>query len=172
MKEDRKNRLIWGALLLVGAFGCASLRNNPALGITPLAVGVIEGLIYVCFLMAMRLSDWRMAAVIAVATPIYLWAQRFLDGFMIPVDILVNMTLLGCMAVILKKKWPYWAKGLFLALPAFMVMIIGSTIAIWLVKNERIVRALIVAWNTDVYSGLSILGAALACIPFKKGKKE
>ena len=94
MTEDRRNRLIWGVLLLIGALGAASLRNNPALGIMPAAIGVIECLIFACVLTAARLSDWRMAVLISAAVPVYLWAQRFLDGFMVPVDILVNLTML------------------------------------------------------------------------------
>ena len=122
--------------------------------------------------MAVRLSDWRMAAAIAVATPVYLWAQRFLDGFMIPVEIMVNMALLGCMRVVLKIRKPYWLKVVLLSVPAFLVMLIGNTVAIWLVKDESIVRALIVAWNTEVYSCLSILGAALVCAPFERSKTK
>ena len=170
MTEERKSRLIWGGLLLVGALGCASLRNNPALGITPLAIGIIDALIFVCILTAVRFSDWRMAAVIALATPVYLWAQRFLDGFMIPVDMLINMTMLSCMGLVLKKSWAYALNVVVLAAPAFAVMLLASTMAIWIVKDENVIRALIVAWNTDAYSALSLLGAALVCAPH--GKKE
>ena len=44
MSEERKNPVIWGCMLLVCALGCVSLRNNPALGISPLAIGIIEAM--------------------------------------------------------------------------------------------------------------------------------
>ena len=170
MTEEMKNRMTWGVMLLVGALGSASLRNNPALGISPLAVGVIESMIFICIMAAVRVSDWRMAAAIALATPMFLWAQRFLDGYMIPVDMAVNLTLVGCMLLAMKNR-NYWVAVILLALPAYTVLLLGGTAAIWLVKNENLIRSLIVAWNMDVYSGLSILGAALICAPHVKKDK-
>ncbi len=158
--EERKNRIIWGILLLIGALGSASLRNNPALGIMPFAVGVIEALIFGCILCAVRFSDWRMAAVIAVVTPIYLWAQRFLDGYMISVKIAANITLIGCMLLCGCVKWAFPWKILLLAVPACAVMILGGAAALWMVKHESIIRAVIVSWNTDLYSCVSVLAAA------------
>lgn len=168
MNEERRNRLIWGFVLLIGALGCASLRNNPDIGISPLTVGIIEGMIYACVLMAARLSDWRMAALIALTLPVYLWTQRFLDGFMIPVDMLVNLTLIGCMRLAMKKGWRYAANVAVLTIPAFAAMLIAGAAAVCIVKQESVLRSLIVAWNTDVYSLLSILGAALVCAPYTK----
>ena len=172
MTEERKNRLIWGGMLLIGALGCASLRNNPALGISPLAVGVIEALIFACIITAVRIVDWRMAAVIALVTPIYMWMQRFLDGYMIPVEMLMNAMLISSMGLNLKKNWSYGVSVAVLTLPTFAVMLTASAMAIWLVKDASIMRALIIAWNTDVYSGLSLLGAALVCAPRKKDIKR
>ena len=167
MTEEKRNRLIWGALLMIGALGSASLRNNPALGISPLAIGVIEGMIFACILAAVRVSDWRMAAGIALVTPVFLWAQRFLDGYMIPVDMAVNLTMVGCMMLAMKCR-KYWINVILLALPAYVVLLLGGTTAIWLVKNENLIRSMIVAWNMDFYSGLSILGATLLCAPHAK----
>ena len=167
MTEERKNRLIWGVLLFVGALGSASLRNNPALGISPLAVGVIEGLIFACIMAAVRVSDWKMAAGIAVITPLFLWAQRFLDGYMVPAEMAVNLTMVGCMLLAMKKR-QYWIGVMLLAVPAYVVLLLGGTVAISLVKNENLIRSVIIAWNMDVYSGLSILGAALVCAPYEK----
>lgn len=168
MTEAKKNRMIWGALLLVGALGSASLRNNPALGISPLAIGVIDGLIFACILTAVRVSDWKAAVVIALVTPVYLFAQRFLEGFLIPVDMAVNLTLVIGMQLALKKGAGYWVNAALLALPAFAVLLIAETGAIWIVKDENLLRSLIIAWNADVYVGLSILGAALICAPHTK----
>lgn len=158
--EERKNRIIWGILLLIGALGSASMRNNPVLGIMPFAVGVIEALIYICILCAVRFCGWRMAAVIAVLTPIYLWAQRFLDGYMIPVEVATNLVLIGCMCLCGRVKWNFVWKTLMLALPACAVMILGGAAALWAVKHENIIRAVIVSWNTDLYPCLSVLIAA------------
>lgn len=170
MTEERRNRLICGTMLLIGALGCASMRNNPELGISPLTVGIIEGLIYACIMMSVRLSDWRMAVVTALVTPVFLWSQRFLDGFMIPVDMAVNLTMIGFMCLAMRRK-NYWLNVAMLALPAYAVMLAAGTVAIWVVKDENLIRSMIVAWNTDVYAGFSILGAALACAPFaKKGE--
>ncbi len=168
MTEEKKSRLTWGILLLVGALGCASLRNNPALGIHPTAVLVIQGLIFVCILSAVRVSDWKIALLISVVTPVYLWLQRFLDGYMVPVEILVCAVMTGLMAVLLRGRWPWWSRVLALALPTFAVMLLGSTVAIWLVKRESLQRSLIVAWNAVLYSGLGILGAALVCMPWRR----
>lgn len=167
MTDERKNRLIWGALLLVGALGSASFRNNPELGISPLAVGVIEGLIFACVMAAVRVSDWRIAAVIALVTPVFLWAQRFLDGYMVPVEAAVNLTMVGCMLLTMRSR-QYWINVILLAVPAYIVLLLGGTAAIWIVKNENLIRSAIIAWNMDVYSGLSILGAALVCAPYQK----
>lgn len=173
MTEERRNRLIWGVMLLIGALGCASLRNNPVLGIGPFAIGLIEGLIFACILAAVRVSGWRMASAIAAITPIFLWMQRFLDGYMVPVEILINMTLIGAMQMVLKKKRPYALNVVMLAIPAYAVMLLASAAAIWVVKEERIIRALIIAWNTDAYSGLSLLGAALvSTLSISQIKKE
>ena len=168
MSEERKNSLIWGGMLLVGALGCASLRNNPALGISPLAVGIIEALIYVCILMCVRLSDWRMAAAIAVITPVYLWWMQFLDAFMIPIDILVNLTLMGCMMLALRTECKGAIAVLMLAVPAFAVLLLGEAVTMGVLKQEGVGRSLVVAWNTSLYSGLSILGSALVCTPYKR----
>lgn len=173
MTEEKKNRLIWGTMLLIGALGCASLRNNPVMGIGPFAVGLIEGLIYACILTAVRVSDWRMAAVIALVTPVFLWMQRFLDGYMIPVEILIGMTLIGGMRMLLGKKRAYVLNAVMVTIPAYAVMLLASAVAIWIVKEERFVRALIIAWNTDAYSGLSLLGAALvSTLNMRHMKKE
>ena len=171
MTEDRRNRLIWGVLLLIGALGAASLRNNPALGIMPAAIGIIECLIFACVLTAARLSDWRMAVLISAAVPVYLWAQRFLDGFMVPVDILVNLTMLLFMCRVCGRMTSRLMNILLLVVPAFVVMLLGSAVALWVVKGDSFIRGLIVAWNTDLYSALSILGAAVLCTPLIEGKK-
>lgn len=169
MMDEKNNRLMWGVMLLVGALGCASMRNNPVLGISPLMIGIIEGVIYICIMSAVRVSGWRMAALIALITPVYLWMQRFLDGFMIPVEMAVNLTLIGCMGLILKSENKnYWINTAVLAIPAFAVLLLAATVAISVVKDEGIIRALILAWNTDFYSGISILGASMICTPFSK----
>lgn len=168
MSEERKNSLIWGGMLFVCALGCASLRNHPALGISPLAIGFIEALIYICIMMGVRLSDWRWSAAIAVATPIYLWTMQFLDAFMIPIDILVNLTLVGCMAVVLKFRKGWFASLLMLTLPTFAMLLLSEAVALWIVKEEGLMRAMVVAWNISLYSGLSLLGAAAVCIPGRK----
>ena len=98
--EASKNRILWGIVLLIGAINCASLRNIPAMGISPLVIGIIEGLIFVCLLAAARFSYWQMAAVIGIIVPLYLWGLRFLDGFMIPVNVLVNLSLVGGMQML------------------------------------------------------------------------
>lgn len=159
--EERKNRIIWGILLLIGALGSASLRNNPALGIMPFAVGVVDALIFVCILCAVRFSDWRMAAVIAVITPIYLWMQRFLDGYMISVRIAVNLTLIGCTLLCGRVRWAFVWKVLLTGVPVCAVMILGGAVALWIVKHESIIRAAIVSWNTDLYSCVSVFAAAV-----------
>ena len=170
MTEESKRRITWGLLLFLGALGSASMRNNPALGITPLAVAVIEGIIYMCLLYAVRLSGWKMAALIAVITPVYLWGQRFLDGFMIPVEVLVNLTLIVCMCAVLRLRWHYGFKVILLAGSAVLAMLLCRTTALWIVKEENLLRALIFAWNTDIYSYLSLLGAVLLSIPANRNK--
>ncbi|MBQ2957137.1 MAG: hypothetical protein IJE08_11820 [Clostridia bacterium] len=166
MTDERRNRIMWGIMLLVGALGSVSLRNNPALGITPFAVGVIQSAVFVCLMFAVRLSGWKMAALIAAVVPLCLWLQRFLDGFMIPVEMLVNLTMVGCMSLILGKKWHYLIRAAAVAFPVFFVMLAGSCVAIRIVKEESFVRALIVAWNMTAYSVFSILGAVAVSIPF------
>ena len=165
MNEEKKSRLMWGCMLLVGALGSISLRNNPEIGITPVAVGIVDGLVFACILMAVRVADWRMSAVIALASPVFMWSQRFLDGFMIPVEILINLTLIGSMLLIMKNRWRYVMNVAVLMLPAFAMMLLAETAAIWIVKEEKVLRALIIAWNTDVYSVFSLLGAVLVCTP-------
>ena len=173
MMDEKNNRLMWGVMLLVGALGCASMRNNPVLGISPLMIGIIEGVIYICIMSAVRVSGWRMAALIALITPVYLWMQRFLDGYMIPVEILIGMTLIGGMRMLLGKKRAYVLNAVMVTIPAYAVMLLASAVAIWIVKEERFVRALIIAWNTDAYSGLSLLGAALvSTLDMRHMKKE
>lgn len=172
MSEERRNQLIWGVMLLVGALGSASLRNNPEIGITPLAVGVIEALIYVCILTCVRISDWRISSVIAIITPVYLWVQRFLDGFMVPVEIMACMTMVLTMWTVQRLKPKYPAAAALLAVPAFVVLLLGSTIALWIVRQEGAVRSFVMAWNTVFYSGISILAAALMCAPISFKKQQ
>lgn len=167
MTDDQKNRLIWGLMLLIGALGSVSLRNNPALGITPFSVGVIQGAVFGCLILAVRLADRRIALVIAIVEPVYLWMQRFLDGFMVPVEVLVNMAVVGSVSLMLRKPWHYLVKTAAVTAFSFLILLSGSGAAIRIVKEESIVRALIVAWNMTAYSSLSILGAALLCMPFK-----
>lgn len=170
MTEELKRRITWGILLMVGALGCASLRNNPALGIQPLAIAVIEGLIYVCLLVSMRLADWRITVLTALVTPVYLWMQRFLDGFMIPVEILVNITLIGCMYAVRKHRLKYHWTVLLLIVPTILVMLLGNTAALCLVKDEGFIRSFVFAWNTDVYTFFSLIGAVLVSVPFQREK--
>lgn len=167
MSEERKNPVIWGCMLLVCALGCVSLRNNPALGISPLAIGIIEAIVYICIMMCVRLSDWRLSAVIAVVTPVYLWIMRFLDAFMLPSDILVNLTMMGSMMWILRNHRKPVVSVTALVIPAFAVLLLSEAVTLWILKEEGIGRALLVAWNTSLYSGLSILSAALVCTPYK-----
>lgn len=162
MVDERKKQIIWGVLLLIGALGSASLRNNPAFGITPFAVGIIEALIAVCLLCAVRYADWKMALVIAVVTPVYLWAQSFLDGYMVSVRIAANLTLIGCMHLIGTIRLEFIWEMLILALPACAVMVLGGAAALWMVKHESIIRAIIVSWNTELYTCMSIIAAAAA----------
>ena len=170
MTEERKHRLIWGVLLLIGALGSESLRNNPALGITPLAVGFISGAACACMLAAVRMSDWRMGALIAAATPVFLWSQRFMDGFMIPVEILVNLTMVAVMYGILRRKQQcYLISVLLLTVAGFVVLLIGGSVALWLVKHESITRAFVASFHTYMFDGFSLLGAAIVCVP--TGKK-
>ena len=161
--EASKNRILWGIVLLIGAINCASLRNIPAMGISPLVIGIIEGLIFVCLLAAARFSYWQMAAVIGVIVPLYLWGLRFLDEFMIPVNILVNLSLVGGMQMLKKKPLPYLLGVTVLSAVGYVVLFFGSTAAIWIVKRESIVRTLLEAWNTNVYCIFSLLGAAALC---------
>lgn len=167
MTEERKHRLIWGVLLLIGALGSESLRNNPALGITPLAVGIISGAACACMLSAVRLSDWRMGALIAAIIPVFLWAQRFVDGFMVPVEILVNLTMVAVMHMLLSKRHGYLLKVLVLAASGFAVLLAGGAVALWLVKRESIARAFVTSFHTYMFDGFSLLGAAIVCTPFK-----
>ncbi len=165
--EERKNRIIWGILLLIGALGSASLRNNPALGITPFAVGVIDALIFVCILCAVKFSDWKMAVIIAAATPIYLWMQRFLDGYMILVKIAANLTLVGSMCFTMTNKTKSSAfvwKCAVITLLTCAVAFLGGAVALWIVKHESFIRSFIVSWNTELFSCLSILGAVIVSL--------
>lgn len=168
MTEERKRRFIWGCMLLIGALGSASLRNNPALGITPLAVAVIDALIYICLLLTVRFSGWKMAVFTALITPVYLWAQRFLDGFMIPVDMLVNLALIGSMYLALKAKINYYLQVILLTAAGILAMLISGTAVLWIVKEDNLIHSFLIAWNTNIYSYFSLLGAALLSTPFHK----
>ena len=165
MSEEHKKPVIWGWMLLACSLGCVSLRNNPALGISPLAIGVIEAIVYICIMMCVRLADWRLSAVIAVVTPVYLWIMRFLDAFMLPSDILVNLTMMGCMMWSIRSQRKPVVSVVMLVVPAFAVLLLSEAVTLWILKQEGIGRALLVAWNTSLYSGLSILSAALIFLP-------
>ena len=167
-KETDKSRIGWGLMLFFGAVACASMRNNPQWGMSPLAIGLIEGLVFVCILLAVRYSCQYTGILIGVLVPIYWWLLSFQDGFMVPVEMLTNLMLVFGMNWVLPKKWNSWLKVLLVTGAAFAVTILGSTAAIWIVKKESVVRSLIEAWNTDFYVGLSLLGAAAVCTPHKK----
>lgn len=164
--SDNKRRILWGSLLIIGALGVASLRNNPALGITPFAVALIEGTIYMFFLSGVRLSNWKMAAINALIVPVYLWKQRFLDGYMVPIDMLVNLTMVACMCMVLHLQTCYPVSVLLLFVPSVLAMLLGGTVALWLVKEKSLLRSFIFSWNTDIYAYLSLLGVTLICAPF------
>lgn len=168
MTEERRNSWVRGCLLLVSALGCISLRNNPMLGISPLAIGTIEALVYVCIAMCVCLSDWRMAIVIAVIVPVYLWTMRFMDAFMIPVNVLVNVVIVGSILAVVHFQPCYAVSVLILTFPAFFTLLLSETFALWMLKHEGLKRAFIAAWNTSIYSGLSISGAALISAFFRK----
>lgn len=170
MNSDNKHRILWGSLLIIEALGVASLRNIPALGITPLAIALIEGMIYMFFLSGVRVSSWKMAAINALIVPVYLWKQRFLDGYMVPVDMLVNLTMVACMCIVLRLQTRYPVSVLLLFVPSVLVMLLGGTVALWLVKEKSLLRSFIFSWNTDIYSYLSLLGATLICAPFHQKK--
>ncbi len=161
--DANKNSMLWGIVLLIGAVNCASLRNIPALGISPLAIAVIEGLIFMCLLAAARFSYWQIAAVISAVVPVYLWGLSFADGFMVPVSILVNLSLTVCVYLLRKMPTPYWLSVLMLTAVGFAALFFGSAVAIWIVKREHISRTLLEAWNTNVYSLFSLLGASAVC---------
>ena len=167
--ERKRSRMLWGIGLLIGAIGCASLRNIPAIGISPLASVVIEGLIFACLLAAARFSCRQTAAIIGAAVPLHLWGLGFMDGFMIPVSILVNLSLTLCMHLLQKKSLPYWLSVLTLTAVGFAVLFFGSTAVIWIVKRESIVRTAAEAWNTNFYGLFSLLGASAVCaVPYRK----
>ena len=161
--NTERSRILRGIALLIGALGCASLRNIPALGISPLTISLIEGLIFVCLLAAARFFCWQMAVVIGAAVPLYLWGLSFLDGFMVPVNILVNLVLTLCMYLLKKNPCRYWLCVLMLTAVGFAVLFFGSTAAIRIVKREHISRTLLEAWNTNFYSLFSLLGASAVC---------
>jgi len=165
VNSDKKNRLRKSVLMILAALVIASLRKIPVLSIMPLAVGLIECLIIVCILLSASKVSWQASAIIGVLTPICLWLLRFTDGFMVPVCILSNLTVTGCVVYLLRPRFSYMINVLLSAIPAFCITLLGSAIAIWLVKEETLVRAVIVAWNTGFYSGISLLCAAFLTVP-------
>jgi len=171
-REINRSRVLRGIILLIGAISCASLRNISEVGISPFVITAIEGLIFICLLAAARFSCWQMAAVIGAVVPLYLWGLGFMDGFMVPVSILVNLVLTFCMYLLQKKSRSYWLGVLMLTTIGFAVLFFGSTAAIWIVKREHISRTMLEAWNTHFYSLFSLLGASAVCAaPYKKTGK-
>lgn len=163
MTFERGRKAAWGITLLVAALGSAALRNHPALGIMPFTVGMIEAVAFICILMAAYKASWQASVVIALITPLFLWAQKFLDGYMIPVHMLVGLALTGCMMLVIRKNCGFLGAVIVMALPAFVVLLAGTAAALWAVKQEGILRALVGAWNTSAYTGVSMLGAAVFC---------
>ena len=169
MREQAvRKRILWGAVLMVGAAACAAMKNTSVWGVYPIGRGISNGLIFACLLAAVRWSGWQAAGVIGMIVPMQLWGMRLLDGFMVPVDIMTNLVLIAGMHLVLKRSWKYWNAVLFLTAAAFCATNLGSTAAIWLVKRESVARAMLLAWNTTLFSLFSVLGASAICVPFER----
>ncbi len=138
----------------------------------PLAIGTIDGLVYVCMLCAMRIRADSYAWGIALILPISLWLMRFLDGYMVPVYMAAYLTMSACMWLVMKRRWPWFLNVLLVFAPAFAASLLGNALAQWVVKREGMARAFSLAWNSNIYSALSMLGASLLCAPGLEHRKE
>jgi hypothetical protein len=83
---------------------------------------------------------------------------------MVPVRIAVNLMLVGSMYLCGQLKCSFGWKAALISVSACGVMIMIGAAALWFVKHESFIRAIIVSWNTDFYGCVSILAATVVSL--------
>lgn len=163
MNSERKGNRSRAALLVVSALLVTFLRNIPVLSIMPFAIRITECLTVLCILCAATQAEWKASVLIDLLIPVVLWLQRSIDGYMAPVYMLSNLTITVCAFLLAHAEAGRWVRRFVPTLAAFCILLIGSAVAIWTIKRENVVRSLVIAWNTNLLSGVSMLAAALLC---------